>query len=141
MASDPVVTFNSEETIPAGGSATYTMQATVNNFTTSTSGFDAFTTYIAKSAGVGLIDTGSSCNGSVNCSGGFLRDNGGFTGIYGLANTATGVATKTYSLLWSDDSAASPIIHSYTNGSASADWYDGYLILTANTASENVVAH
>jgi hypothetical protein len=108
-----VVTFNTEETIPAGTAYTYTLKATPQGFhsTASIVGDDSVALYLAG-------DT--SHNGSKV----YVVDNDS-DGIYGLHTAATGGETA-YNFIWSD---VSSLTHSYTNGSSSNDWADGYLVL------------
>jgi hypothetical protein len=110
------VTFDTEENIPAGTSQNYSLQATIENFKSSTTyGSDYISVYLQPD-GDRTIQ---------NC----LRDAIG-TGIFGLAVNpiAQAVSVNYYNFIWSDKSSAWASFgnHGYLNGSSSSDWHNGY---------------
>lgn len=121
-----VVTFNREETIPAGKTQTYTLKAYVNNFVkSSTSGSDSVSTSIPSDA-------------SISNNGSYLRMV--FTNIYGLSRTPTDISVVNYNLLWSDKSASVFPTHSDLNGYSTADWYDGFKVLNLPLPTQTIIA-
>lgn len=100
-----ILTFNKEETIPAGKNQTYTLKAYPNNFKTS-----SFSTSIVP-------DTHQLNNK-------YLRM--AFTNIYGLSATPTDTNITNYNFLWSDKSALAFFTHSDLNGFSTDDWYNGF---------------
>ncbi len=121
-ANKVVLTFNIEETIPAGKTQTYTLKAYAGGFT---NGANTTTTVSA--------DTVTSTSGS------YLR--APFSKIYGLAMSPTDITSITYyNLLWSDKSATSFLPHSDTNGFSTNDWYNGFGVLNLPLTSQTIVA-
>jgi len=115
-----VLTFNSEETIPAGKTQIYSLKATTNNFSSGASA----STYISS-------DASPSSNGS------YLRMPS--IRIYGLGKNPLDNFVASYNLLWSDRSAGSTI-HSYLNGSSSGDWFNGFGVITSPLKTQTIVA-
>lgn len=111
-----VVTFNTEEAIPAGTTYTYSLKATSTDFASSTSGKDTVATT--------LLGDATAHNGSDV----YLYEAGGSseTAVQQLAEAAAGTNNSNYNFIWSDNSGLS---HSYTIGSSTADWANGYLVL------------
>jgi hypothetical protein len=129
-----VVTFVTEDSVSMNTPATYQLKANVNNFhaATSTAGADSVSTYIPFTAGSDdTVTTAYSTFGGARLAATIP------TSMFLVAPGTTAVNAP--ALIWSDGSASNPTIHNYTAGS-SADWYDSYLILTAATTPENVVA-
>jgi hypothetical protein len=122
-----VVTFDTEENVPAGSYYEYSLKATPSAFTTSTSGKDSVTTY--------LIGDTSAHNGSDV----YVYEDGsaGVGGVFQLATAASGTGASDYNVIWSDYSALS---HSYVDGSSSNDWANGYLVLNLSLDSTGIVA-
>lgn len=119
-----ILTFNSEETIPAGKTQTYILKARVNNFTSSSSGYNSVSTHIPS-------DANTSNNGR------YLRM--AFTKIYGLAQTQNSTSVVNYNLLWSDKSAALSS-HNDLNGFSTGDWYNGFEVLNLPLSSQTITA-
>lgn len=106
-----VVTFIGEDTIPAGTSNTYTLKAETKNFFKGAKGTPTISTFMPS-------DSDPSTTGS------YLQTTLE-PPIYGLSTSTTSLyAPKTYNLIWSDKSSA--YNHSFTNGSSSKDWYNGF---------------
>jgi len=109
-----VLTFNTEETIPAGTTQTYTLKADVANFISSTAlGADSISTSIPPDYDISINNR-------------YLRMV--FTKIYGLSYAPTDISTTNYNLLWSDRAALAVYAHSDSNGSSTPDWYNGFLV-------------
>lgn len=120
-----VVTFDREETIPAGKTQTYTLKARTNNLVaSSTLGSNSISTYIPSDA-------------SRSNSGRCLRMV--FTNIYGLSRTQNDMSVINYNLLWSDNSA--PLSsHNDLNGFSTNDWYNGFNILNLPLPTQTITA-
>ena len=107
-----VITFNSEEQIPAGSSYTYTIKATPQGFSDDEK--DSFSIYMP---GDSTADTASQ-----------IFDDGGSVGVVELDS-----GDEADNIIWSDLSA---VPHSYSLGTSSADWANGYLAKNLDLGSE-----
>jgi hypothetical protein len=120
-----VITFNKEETIPAGKIQTYTLKARAGNFiTSSTLGSASISTCIPS-------DITMSDNGR------YLRM--AFTNVYGLARAAASTSVVNYNLLWSDKSSSAFPPHSDANGYSTDDWYNGFGVLGLPLPAQAVI--
>jgi len=108
-----IVTFDTEEVIPAGQERIYDLYATPDNF-------DYSTTHLYDSVVINL--KGGSDEAAHNGSNRYLVDDAG--GVFQLAATAGGSGTD-YNLIWSDISS---IHHSYSADNDYPDWANGYLV-------------
>ncbi|MDP2741259.1 MAG: peptidoglycan-binding domain-containing protein [bacterium] len=120
-----VVTFDREETIPAGKTQIYILKARVNNLVTSSIlGSNSISTYIPS-------DASRSNNG--RC----LRMV--FTNIYGLSRNQNDMSVINYNLLWSDKSAFL-FSHNDLNGFSTNDWYNGFNVLNLPLSTQTIAA-
>jgi len=114
-----IVTFDTEEQIPAGSSYSYTLKGTAHGFATSSTGNDSVSVSMPTDSTPAGASAGSAHDhfytyGSAN------------TGVQTLATAADGTGTTAANVIWSDNSATD---HDYTYNSSSADWFNGYLVL------------
>ena len=116
-----VVTFNTEETIPAGSSYSYTLKGNCVSFAYSTSGGDAVSVTMPS-------DSDSTAGGSTGAAQThyFVYGATDDTSVMKLATSAAGAGASTANIIWSDNSAQS---HDYTHDASSSDWFNGYLVL------------
>lgn len=119
------MTFNREETIPAGKIQTYTLMAYTDNFINSSSGASSISTSVPA-------DAAPSNNGS------YLRMV--FNNVYGLAKTSTDIFVTNYNLLWSDKSAFAFSAHSDINNFSTNDWYNGFGVSSLPLPSQTITA-
>jgi hypothetical protein len=120
-----IVTFTSEETIPAGKTQEYTLKAKTNRFiNSSTLGADYVTTTFASDSS--KVADGNSYLGAI------------YSGVYfGLKQTRQADLSATaYNIIWSDRSATD---HNDSLNYFSGDWYNGYKISTPS-ASQKISA-
>jgi peptidoglycan hydrolase-like protein with peptidoglycan-binding domain len=127
MINTVVVAFNSEETIPAGKTQTYTLKAYTNNFISSSSlGSDSISTFVPSDTN--MVNGGSHL-GTM------------FTNVYyGLLQKPTNVSVVNYNLLWSDKSTSFPNPHNNLNGYYTDDWYNGFDVLNLPLAAQTITA-
>jgi hypothetical protein len=128
-ASTVVVTFNTEETITAGTTHTYSLKGLLNNFLASSSGNDSVATNML---------TDSSSNGTLASPLVYPYYTTGT--IYQLASQAAngGSDATNFSIIWSDNSATS---HSDAiTSSGSNDFINGYLLPGVTTDTSTVSA-
>ena len=106
-----ILTFDDgyEETIPAGSEYTYSLYATPNGFTYSTSKQDSFTINLPAESATHTTNN-------------YVEITSGIVALVDSAD-ANDVARN---VIWSDNSAVS---HSDTSASSSNDWTDGNLVL------------
>jgi hypothetical protein len=120
-----VLTFNREETIPAGKTKNYILKARANNFVeSSTLGRNSISTFIPS-------------DGSASSNGRYLRM--AFTKIYGLSQTQSSMSVANYNLLWSDKSALL-ISHNDLNNFSTDDWYNGFNVLNLPLSTQTIIA-
>ncbi len=140
VAATVVVTFDTEEQIPASTSYDYTLKATPTGFLTNTSGADSVTTVLGSDT---VPSDGTNDGGTAGADvTGFYLDATSTTGVQTLATSAAGAGTGTGSVsggsvIWSDYSAQS---HNYTYTGSSADWTNGYLLNNLPLDAQGVVA-
>jgi peptidoglycan hydrolase-like protein with peptidoglycan-binding domain len=123
-----ILTFDTEETIPAGTTQTYILKARLNNFGIS---------FYSDAASTDSVSVYIPSDSAQSTSGSYLRMI--FTNIYGLASTPTDSSVGTYNVLWSDKSAVMPS-HSYTNGASTKDWYNGFEVLTLSLPTQTITS-
>jgi len=114
-----VVTFNTEESVPAGNSYTYTLKGTAHGFATSSTGNDSVSVSMPSDS----TPTGESAGAATTH---FFTYGTANTGVQKLATAAAGTGALAANVIWSDNSAQS---HDYTYNASSADWFNGYLVL------------
>lgn len=131
-SSTVVVTFDTEEQIPAGSSYSYTLKATPSNFAgDGTNGYDSVsvsmpTDSTPANVAVGVSATNLYTYGTSN------------TGVQTLATSTAGANSTAANVIWSDLSAVG---HSYTYNASSTDWFNGYLIENLPLDSIGIVAN
>ncbi len=114
-----IVTFDTEEQIPAGSSYSYTLKGTAHGFATSSTGNDS----VSVSMPTDSTPAGAAAGAAHDH---FYTYGTANTGIQTLATAADGTGTTDANVIWSDNSATD---HDYTYNSSSADWFNGYLVL------------
>ncbi|KKP32402.1 MAG: hypothetical protein A2312_04735 [Candidatus Staskawiczbacteria bacterium RIFOXYB2_FULL_32_9] len=116
-----IVTFDTEDTISAGTSSTYILQATPSGFAAADSdeGADGFSVKLASDTSVNA-STKKYLNGSASPA----------TGVVQLA-TSAGASGVDANFIWSDNSAlshASTVSANTATATSSGDWSNGYLV-------------
>lgn len=112
------VIFDTEETIAAGSSYTYTLKATPTGFMGVSGDTDSVSVSLANDA----TPAGASAGADATH---FYTYGSSNSEIQTLATAAAGTGSTAANVIWSDNSAVS---HSYTYNASSADWFNGYLI-------------
>lgn len=118
--SSPIyVVFDTEETIPAGTTYTYTLKGTPSGFMGLAADADTVSTSIAQDT----TPAGSAVGTNATY---YFLDAASTSGIQTLSATLLSAGTGTAAnVIWSDNSAQ---LHNYTYNGASSDWFNGYLI-------------
>lgn len=124
--SNIILVFNKEEVIPAGTTQTYSLKAQTNSFISS------------SAKGANTISVNIPSDSARSTTGSYLRSI--FLPIYGLSDSQGGIYPAVYNVLWSDMSAVNFSTHSDANGSATEDWYNGYLVPGLALPSQTISA-
>ncbi len=118
-----VVTFANDQIISAGTTQSYTLEAALDHFVNS------------ASVGADTIAT-SLISDSTQLSGGYYLEPVSKGVYYGLSPVQTMGLVPGYNVLWSDESATFPNLHSdFTN-----DWYNGFNVLALPLGTQTVTA-
>ncbi len=114
-----------EETIPSGSSYTYSIKATANNFSNSTSGNDSV------SVNLGSDTATTNYAGTVQH---YIYNSSTSSNLVELTATYNSANAITSNVIWSDVSAtgvdanSAAVGHDATATASSADWVNGYLV-------------
>ena len=137
-----VVTFNTEEGIGAGATNTYYLKATPAGFSTSSSGSDTVSTYLAGDT----TATSQASNYYYLVGKTTATSETQVQYLTTSANITSAGSGSTYNVIWSDNSASgtnsatSAIGHVYDAGASSADWFNGYYIKNLPLSSTGIAA-
>jgi len=117
------VVFDTEETIPAGTTYTYTLKARAQGFMGTSTDADSVSTTISSDTTPAGVAAGANATH-------YFLDADSTTDIQALYSSAAGddyAATSGVipNIIWSDKSAQ---LHDYTYSASSSDWFNGYLI-------------
>jgi hypothetical protein len=120
-----IVTFNTEESIPAGSSVAYTLKGLAHNFVSSSTGNDS----VSVSMPADSVPAGGAA-GDAHAQFYLASLAQAETAIQALSATVNQTSGTAANVIWSDNSAQ---VHGYVvdtvaNG-ASADWFNGYQVL------------
>jgi len=132
-----IVTWTTEDTIAAGSTHTYVLQATAGN--NGTSGWTSVASVVGADSVAINMPSDASVNGAtvkyIN------QTNATASGPVVLVTSAGGTPTSE-NLIWSDDSAVSHSSTTAANGSASTssgDWANGYLVQSLPLSTTTIV--